>query len=116
MVRQGDDGVGVEFIFRNPEEEAALWAFLAAIPAQSASPSSGGPARRAGQALVEFAVIVPLVFLLAVNAANFGGFLFAWITVANAARAGAQYMVMSSASPGSPTPVTSAQITSAGDK
>ena len=55
--------------------------------------------------------MVPLVFLLAVNAVNFGGFLFAWITVANAARAGAEYMVMSSASPGAPTPATLAQIT-----
>jgi hypothetical protein len=56
-------------------------------------------------------LIVPLVFLLAVNAVNFGGFLFAWITVANAARAGAQYMIMSSASPGTQTPATLAQIT-----
>jgi Flp pilus assembly protein TadG len=64
-----------------------------------------------GQALVEFALIVPLVFLLAVNAVNFGSFLFAWVTVANAARAGAQYMVMSSASPGTPAPATLAQIT-----
>jgi Flp pilus assembly protein TadG len=67
--------------------------------------------KREGQALVEFALIIPLVFLLAVNAVNFGGFIFAWITVANAARDGAQYMIMSSASPGQPTPATLAQIT-----
>jgi hypothetical protein len=42
---------------------------------------------------------------------NFGGFFFAWITVANAARAAAQYMSMSSASPGAPAPATLAQIT-----
>ena len=64
-----------------------------------------------GQALVEFALIIPLVFLLVVNAVNFGGFLFAWITVANAARDGAEYMIMSSASPGTPSPATLAQVT-----
>lgn len=77
---------------------------VAAVPSTTSSPKTG-------QALVEFALIVPLVFLLAVNAANFGGLLFAWITVANAARAGGQYMVMSSASPGPPTPATLSQIT-----
>jgi hypothetical protein len=51
-----------------------------------------------------------MVFLLAVNAVNFAGFIFAWITVANAARGGAQYMILSSASPGEPTPATLAQI------
>ncbi len=55
--------------------------------------------------------MIPLVFILAINAVNFGGFLFAWITVANAARAGAQFMTMSSASPGQPTPATLTQVT-----
>jgi len=67
--------------------------------------------RSQGQALIEFTLIVPFVFLLAVNAINFGGFIFAWITVANAARDGAQYMVLSSASPGAPNPATLAQVT-----
>jgi Flp pilus assembly protein TadG len=113
VVRQGPDGVAVEFLFRNPGEEETLRAFLMAIPGGAPAPQSTGPLplRRAGQALIEFALIVPLVFLLAVNAANFGGFIFAWITVANAARAGGQYMVMSSASPGAPTPATLTQIT-----
>jgi Flp pilus assembly protein TadG len=66
---------------------------------------------RRGQSLIEFALLVPLIFLLAVNAINFGGFLFAWITLANAARSGTQYMSMSSASPGPPTAATLAQIT-----
>ncbi len=61
--------------------------------------------------MIEFALIIPLVFLLAINALNFGGFIYAWVTVANAARAGAQYMVLSADSPGSMTPATSAQIT-----
>ena len=49
--------------------------------------------------------------LLAVNAVNFGGFIFAWITVAGAARDGAEYMMMSSASAGSPTAATAGQVT-----
>jgi len=65
---------------------------------------------RAGQSLIEFALIVPLIFLLVVNAVNLTGFIFAWITVAAAARSGAEYMVMSTASPGAPTAATLAQI------
>ena len=112
VTRYGSDGVAVEFVFRNEEEEEGLRTFLAAIPAQ---PAGNAPSKRTsrgkGQALVEFALLVPLVFLLAVNAVNFGGFLFAWITVANAARSGADYMSMSSASVGAPAAATLAQIT-----
>ena len=112
VVRHGSDGVAVEFIFQNKKEEESLRTFLAAIPAQPAiTVPPNGTSKRGGQALVEFSLIIPLVFILAVNAVNFGGFIFAWITVANAARDGAQYMVMSSDSPGQPTPATLAQIT-----
>ena len=113
VVRHGPDGVGVEFAFRDKEENSTFRKFLAALPVQpvrTAPPPDKIPFHREGQALVEFAVIVPLVFLLAVNAVNFGGFIFAWITVAGAARAGAEYMVLSSASPGGATPATLAQI------
>ena len=112
VIRHGSDGVGVEFVFRNGREEEDFGRFLAAIPAKPPeSTPFKGPSYRKGQALVEFALLVPLVFLLAVNAVNFGGYLFAWITVADAARAGADYMGMSGASPGAPTPATLAQIT-----
>ena len=96
VIRHGSDGVAVEFAFRNEEEEESFRTFLTAIPVQPArtAPPKAVPHRK-GQALVEFALIVPMVFLLAVNAVNFGGFIFAWITVANAARAGAQYIVLS---------------------
>jgi Flp pilus assembly protein TadG len=104
VVRHGADGVAVEFAFRNRGEQDDFRSFLAAI--------ENPPPDNKGQALAEFALLVPLVFLLAVNAINFAGFIFAWITVANAARAGAQYMVMSSASPGSPAAATNTQITS----
>jgi len=66
--------------------------------------------RQKGQALVEFALLLPLIILFIVNVVNFGGFFFAWITVANAARAGAQYAVMGGASVMGPTPPTSGQI------
>jgi Flp pilus assembly protein TadG len=45
-----------------------------------------------GQALIEFSLVVPLLFLLIVNVVNFGTFCYAWITVSNGARAGAQYL------------------------
>lgn len=49
---------------------------------------------RQGQALLEFALVLPLLFLLIVNVVNLGSFLYAGITVANAARTGADYMMM----------------------
>lgn len=117
VVRHGEDGVGVEFALQTKDEVEALRAFLATIPHQPevAPPlpvlPPGVPVPRRGQALVEFALLIPLVLLLAVNAVNFGGFLFAWVTVAGAARAGAEYYVLSSASPGAATPATLAQVT-----
>jgi len=104
--------VAVEFVFRNRQEEESLRTFLGAIRVSPGGSVPGnGTSRGKGQALVEFALLVPLVFLLAVNAVNFGGYLFAWITVANAARSGADYMSMSSASVGAPAAATLAQIT-----
>src|SRR5438309_6565028 len=49
---------------------------------------------RDGQALIEFALVLPLLFLLIVNVVNFGGLFYAVITTSNAARSGAQYMTM----------------------
>ena len=110
VVRHGADGIGVEFIFANPEEKAALDEFLAAIP-RTAGTAVGIFASADGQALIEFALVLPMAFLLIVNAVNFGAFLFAWITVANGARTGAQYMAQGRATVGTPTPATAAQIT-----
>jgi Flp pilus assembly protein TadG len=44
-----------------------------------------------GTALVELAVVLPLLVLFAIGAAEFGRLYFASITIANAARAGAQF-------------------------
>ena len=68
------------------------------------------PGANQGQALIEFALTLPLLLLLIVNVVNFGGFFYAWITIANAARAGADYAVLGGASAGAtPTP-TGAEI------
>jgi Flp pilus assembly protein TadG len=64
-----------------------------------------------GQSLIEYLLLLPLLLLLVVNVVNVGGFFFAWITVANAARAGADYQILGGASAGSLTPATGAQIT-----
>jgi hypothetical protein len=72
--------------------------------------SWSGVTGRTGQALVEFALVIPLLFLLVVNVINFAGFFFAWITVANAARAGAQYAVMAGASVGAADEASAAQV------
>ena len=53
-----------------------------------------------GQALIEFALILPLIFLLIVNVINFGGMLFAWICVSNASRTGVQYYITAGATIG----------------
>jgi Flp pilus assembly protein TadG len=63
-----------------------------------------------GQALIEFALVLPLLFLLIVNVVNFGGFFFAWIKVVNGSRAGAQYAVLNSGSVGSLATATGALI------
>jgi Flp pilus assembly protein TadG len=66
--------------------------------------------RQNGQSLIEFLLLVPLLFLLVVNAVNFGGLLYAWITIANAARAGAEYSLMGGAMASSPSTPTEAQV------
>jgi Flp pilus assembly protein TadG len=109
VIRHGIDGIGVEFMFTNLDDQKALRDFLSTIPPQQRL--DGDLAAAKGQALIEFALVLPLVFLLIVNALNFGAFLFAWITVANGARAGAQYMSQGRATVGTPTAATAAQIT-----
>jgi Flp pilus assembly protein TadG len=63
-----------------------------------------------GQALIEFALILPLLFLLIVNAINFGGMLYAWICVSNAARTGVQYLSIGGAMAGAPIPPSSSAV------
>jgi TadE-like protein len=50
--------------------------------------------RRAGQSLVEFALMLPLLLILIVNIVNFAGFFYAFIEVANASRSAGDYAIM----------------------
>ena len=61
---------------------------------------------------MEYILILPMLFLLVVNVVNFVGFFFAWITVADAARAGADYAIVSGASVGGLSGPTASQINS----
>jgi len=65
-----------------------------------------------GQALVEFALMVPFLFLLIFNAVIFGGFIYDWITVSNAARVGAQYAAIGAAYASYPSTASLAAIKS----
>jgi Flp pilus assembly protein TadG len=51
---------------------------------------------RAGQSLVEFALMLPLLLILIVNIVNFAGFFYAFIEVANASRSAGDYTIMGS--------------------
>lgn len=71
-----------------------------------------GPRSKRGQALVEFAAVVPILFLLIVLAMNFGGLIDAWITVENATRAAADYAILGGSSAGSPVTATASSLQS----
>ena len=60
--------------------------------------------------MIEFALILPVLFVMIVNTVNFGGFIFAWITVAGAARTGADYWVQGRATTAGNDQPTSAQV------
>jgi Flp pilus assembly protein TadG len=114
VVRQGSDGVAVEFLFRNAEDRLLLEKLIASRDGKASPvPVSIAPKSqpRRGQALIEFTLMLPLLFLLIVNAVNFGGFMFAWITIASAARAGGEYWALGSAAIATPTPATAVQVT-----
>jgi len=56
-------------------------------------------------------MVIPLLILLIVNVVNFGSFLYDWIAVANAARAGAQYFVAGGVSVAGTTPPALSAVT-----
>jgi Flp pilus assembly protein TadG len=63
-----------------------------------------------GEALVEVALIAPFVFFLVVLVINFAGLIGAWMVVANAARAAADYTILSGSSAGLPPEATSTSL------
>jgi hypothetical protein len=111
VVHHGVDGVGVEFLFSSQDQQDAVRRFIATIPVQLPPAHALALKDSSGQSLVEFSLILPLIFLLVMNLVNLGGFFFAWITLAGAARAGAQYMAMGTASVGNPSTPTAGQVT-----
>ncbi len=66
---------------------------------------------RRGQAILELALTTPLLLLLIVLTINFGGWLYAWTQVGNAARAVANYSVLGPASAGAPATPNANAIT-----
>jgi Flp pilus assembly protein TadG len=107
VVRSGADGVGLAFI---PEEHEDARPAGASSVVENQFFTAGRKAINKflqrvkdakGQSLVEFILVLPVVFLLIVNVVNFGAFFYAWITVSNAARAGADYAILGGASAGS---------------
>lgn len=117
VVRSGADGVGIEFIWPDTHNDRRTDNFSAKEADMKIFKGFFKRLRadiqlraERGQALVEYILLLPIIFLLMVNIVNFGGFFFAWTTVANAARAGADYAILGGASAGSPGPPTWSQI------
>jgi Flp pilus assembly protein TadG len=113
VVRAGEDGVALVFV---PEENGMKHAANGASNGNGHFVTAGKKAISkwlqrlrdgSGQSLVEFILVLPVIFLLIVNVVNFGAFFYAWITVSNAARAGADYAILGGASAGT-LPTTTA--------
>lgn len=111
VVREDKDGVAFAFVLpvshgrlpvERPREhgvdKGVLVHFLKTIRADS------------GQALVEYILMLPFILILIVNVVNFGGFFYAWIAVANASRAAADYAIMGGSTVGAPAPPTATLI------
>jgi Flp pilus assembly protein TadG len=117
VVRSGTDGVALIFV---PEENGHKHAANGASNGNGHFATAGRKAiskflqqirNGRGQSLVEFVLVLPVVFLLIVNLVNFAGFFYAWITVSNAARAGGDYAILGGASAGTLSTPTAALIT-----
>ena len=111
VVHSGTDGVGFEFIF--PDNADPYQAH--SLPDNTTSMKTVQKfitklQKDSGQALLEYIVVLPILFLLVVNLVNFGGFFYAWTTVADAARAGADYTIMGGSSAVAPSPATGTQV------
>jgi Flp pilus assembly protein TadG len=90
-------------------ENAAALPFDAAYSTRGRRHLPG--AGEAGQALLELALVTPLLFLLIVLAIDFGSWLHAWTQVGNATRAAANYAILGPISAGGPPTPNAAAIT-----
>ena len=109
VTRAGEDGIAVEFLHKTAKQRRAFERLLKQMGDEHQN--NTGKRTERGQSLLEFALILPLLLLLIVNVVNFGAFFYAWITIANAARAGAQYYAMGGATIGSPATPSASQVT-----
>ncbi len=66
---------------------------------------------QAGESLVEFALLLPMLMFLVINVVNWGTYIYAWIAVTSASRTAAEYAVLDGAAAGNPTAATATQIT-----
>jgi Flp pilus assembly protein TadG len=60
------------------------------------------PRTRNGQGLVEFALVIPLILLMFMGILDFGRAIYAYNTIANAARQGARVAAVNQADPSAP--------------
>ena len=115
VVRCDSDGVGFDLVMmekHNLSHQAESDTFLNGADRKTFQRFLVRLLKNQGQALIEYILLLPLLFLLIVNVVNFGGFFYAWITVANAARAGADYAILGGASVGAPGQPSAASVTS----
>jgi Flp pilus assembly protein TadG len=91
VVRVNEDGMGVHFILNTEEQRKELKRFVRNMTGHTSPQFSR---QTSGQALVEFALVLPLLFVLVAGAVDFGGLIFAWTTVAHTARSAAQFAVL----------------------
>ena len=67
-----------------------------------------------GQSLVELGILIPLLLVIVLGAIDFGRAYYAYVTVTNAARAGAQYASVSNANAADTEGITAAVDQEAG--
>ena len=108
IVHRDSGTIGVEFLLPDKASKVEFRRFLA--KAKSSAENRKARSAMAGQSVVEFVLLMPLLMFLVINTVNWGGFIFAWITVANASRAAAEYAILDGASASTPVPATATQI------
>jgi hypothetical protein len=115
VVSHGEDGVAVQFVFFKSGQREDLKRFLKRVsndqaigrPIEKKEVTEEGKAlntvrridqqlKSEGQALVEFALVLPLLLILIVNIVNFAGFFNAFVAVGNASRSAGDYTIMGS--------------------
>jgi len=113
VTRHGADGLGVKFLMPTDLHRKKVEHFVEEVRKERrAARAPGRAAGDDGQTLIEFALMLPILVMLIFNAVNFGSFFFAFITVQDAARAGAQYAALGVSSAFNPAVASVADVTS----